>query len=122
MKPRILIIDDDPFTREALAAILQRVGYEVISLEGGREGEVDSLRQRFQVAVLDYHLPAINGLELARRLKECRPELRIIMISAKLPEGVELAGSSVVDRFLAKPFSKDAILEAIGQFCPPPAT
>ena len=122
MKPRILIIDDDPFTREALAAILQRVGYEVISLEGGREGEVDSLQQRFQVAVLDYHLPAINGLELARRLKERRPELRIIMISSELPQGEELAGQIVVDRFLAKPFSKDAILEAIAQFCPPPAT
>jgi CheY-like chemotaxis protein len=121
MSPWILIIDDDPWTREALVAILQRAGYRVTTLEGF-ESELESgeLRQRFDVAVLDYHLPRLNGLEVARRLKELQPQCRIVMISSELPALAELSGQqAVVDRFLAKPFSKDAILEVIAQLCAP---
>ncbi|MBM4272930.1 MAG: response regulator [Deltaproteobacteria bacterium] len=122
MKPSVLVIDDDPFTREALAAILVRAGYQVDSLAGaGWEGEAESFSQLYQVAVVDFHLPTVNGLELARRLKACQPECRIIMISSELPRLPESAASVVVDRFLAKPFSKDVILEAIALLCPPQA-
>jgi len=71
--------------------------------------------------VVDFHLPAVNGLELARRLKASRPESRIIMISSELPPLEDNAGLSVVDHFLAKPFSKEVILEAVARFCPPQA-
>ena len=68
------------------------------------------------------HLPALNGLEVARRLKELYPECRIVMISSEPPEFPDLAGPDpLVDHFLAKPFSKDAILEVIAQLCPTPA-
>jgi CheY-like chemotaxis protein len=74
------------------------------------------------VAVLDYHLPDLNGLEVARRLKQFQPDCRIVMISSELPSLAALADhEGVVDRFLAKPFSKDAILEVIAQLCPLPA-
>ena len=108
--PWILVIDDDRWTREALVSILRRAGYQVTTQE------------RYQVAVLDYHLPELNGLEVARRLKQFQPDCRIVMISSELPNLPELAGQeAVVDRFLAKPFSKDAILEVIAQLCPVPA-
>jgi len=122
MRPSILVIDDDPFTREALAAILMRAGYRVTSLSGaGLTGETDPCAHPYQVAVVDFHLPAVNGLELARRLKASRPESRIIMISSELPPLEDNAGLSVVDHFLAKPFSKEVILEAVARFCPPQA-
>jgi CheY-like chemotaxis protein len=73
------------------------------------------------VAVVDYHLPHLDGLEVAKRLKKLQPDCRIILISSELPHLPELAGQSgVVDYFLAKPFSKDAILEVIAQLCPNP--
>jgi len=72
---------------------------------------------------LDYHLPHLTGLEVARRLKQFQPDCRIVMISSELPNLAALAGqTAVVDRFLAKPFSKDAILEVIAQLCPSPAS
>jgi len=120
MNPCILVIDDDPFTREALVSILRRAGYQVATVEEFN-GELDAGRypQRCQVAVVDYHLPALNGLEVARRLKESQPDCRIVLISSELPNLDDLpGGSAVVDRFLAKPFSKDAILEVIAQLCP----
>ena len=119
----ILVIDDDRWTREALVSILRRAGYRVTAVETfGRELEPGQFPERYQVAVLDYHLPNLNGLEVARRLKQFQPDCRIVMISSELPNLPELAGQeAVVDRFLAKPFSKDAILEVIAQLFPGPA-
>jgi CheY-like chemotaxis protein len=119
MSAWILVIDDDPWTREALVSILGRAGYRVTTVEDF-DGELDAGRypQRFQVAVVDYHLPAANGLEVARRLKELQPDCRIVLISSELPDLNGIAGdTAVVDRFLAKPFSKDAILEVVAQLC-----
>jgi CheY-like chemotaxis protein len=120
--PWILVIDDDHWTREALVSILRRAGYQVTHLEGfDRELAAGHFPQRYQVAVVDYHLPELNGLQVARRLKESQPDCRIVMISSELPPLTELAGQAgVVDRFLAKPFSKDAILEVIARLCPSP--
>ncbi|OGP72369.1 MAG: hypothetical protein A2Z73_02765 [Deltaproteobacteria bacterium RBG_13_60_28] len=115
----ILIIDDDPGTREALVTILNRAGYQITSLTG-IEGEIeDACRHRvYKMAVVDYRLPHHNGLEVARRLKQCMPNCRIILVSAELPPEVDLGeNAGLVDRFLAKPFSKEAILEAVTQLC-----
>jgi len=121
--PWILVIDDDRWTREALVSILGRAGYRVTTLERfGQELEAGNFPERYQVAVLDYHLPHLNGLEVARRLKQFQPDCRIVMISSELPNLAALADQeAVVDRFLAKPFSKDAILEVVAQLCPFPA-
>ena len=119
----ILVIDDERWIREALVSILSRAGYQVTTLDGfDQELEAGHFPQRYEVAVLDYHLPHLNGLEVARCLKRFQPDCRIVMISSELPELPNLAGQeAVVDRFLAKPFSKDAILEVIAQLCPGPA-
>ena len=120
--PWILVIDDDHWTREALVSILRRAGYQVTTLERyGQDLEAGHFPEHYQVAVLDYHLPELNGLEVARRLKQFQPDCRIVMISSELPSLAAVADQEVlVDRFLAKPFSKDAILEVIAQLCPAP--
>jgi CheY-like chemotaxis protein len=119
MELRILVIDDDPGTREALVAILDRAGYRITSLAGSNEQiEAACHSHGYQVAVVDYHLPYHNGLEVARRLKESMPDCRILLISAEPPSLQKLGeNAALVDRFLAKPFSKEAILEAVTQLC-----
>jgi CheY-like chemotaxis protein len=119
MEHRILVIDDDPGTREALVAILVRAGYRITSLAGS-DAQIEAACQSrgYQVAVVDYHLPHHNGVEVARRLKESMPDCRILLISAELPSlHKSSADAQLVDRFLAKPFSKEAILEAVTQLC-----
>lgn len=119
MNLRILVIDDDPGTREALVAILDRAGYRITSLAGS-DAEIEAAcRSRgYLMAVVDYHLPHHNGLEVARRLKESMPDCRILLISSELPLFQEAGGDAgLVDRFLAKPFSKEAILGAVTQLC-----
>jgi two-component system cell cycle sensor histidine kinase/response regulator CckA len=120
--PWILVIDDDHWTREALVSILRRAGYQVTHVEGfDQELAAGHFPEHYQVAVVDYHLPHLNGLEVARCIKMFQPDCRIVMISSELPRLTEFAGQeAVVDRFLAKPFSKDAILEVIARLCPSP--
>jgi len=119
MELRILVIDDDPGTREALVAILDRAGYRITSLAGSNEQIEAACQSRgYQVAVVDYHLPHQNGLEVARRLKKSMPDCRILLISSEPPSLPKLREhASLVDRFLAKPFSKEAFLEAVTQLC-----
>jgi CheY-like chemotaxis protein len=120
---RILVIDDDPGTREALVAILDRAGYRITSLAGS-DAEIETAchTRGYHAAVVDYHLPHHNGLEVAWRLKECMPDCRILLISSELPIVQEtMVDAGLVDRFLAKPFSKEAILEAVTQLCHPGA-
>jgi CheY-like chemotaxis protein len=119
MELRILVIDDDPGTRDALVAILDRAGYGITPLAGGdAEIEAACRFRGYQLAVVDYHLPQQNGLEVARRLKECMPDCRILLISSELPPLQEFGRNpGLVDRFLSKPFSKEAILEAVTQLC-----
>ena len=95
--PWILVIDDDCWTREALVSILRRAGYQVTTQERfGQELDADQFPERYQVAVLDYHLPDLNGLVVARRLKQFQPDCRIVMISSELPNLPELAGQEAV--------------------------
>src|SRR4030042_3333363 len=118
MESWFLVIDDDVAPREALADILGRAGYGVVSWAGDTSLEEVFASQAYRVAVVDYHLPSFSGLELALQLKQLQPECRIILISSEFPHLVEaVADATVVDRFLAKPFSKDTILEVIAQLC-----
>jgi DNA-binding NtrC family response regulator len=111
MEAWILIVDDDAGTREALADILGRAGYRVEASDGGPGlGEVLTAHA-YQAAVVDYHLPTATGLMVARDLKERQPNCRVLIISAALPaEACPVGGGCLADGFLAKPFSKDAIL------------
>jgi DNA-binding response OmpR family regulator len=119
MKPHhILVVDDDLGTRDALADILRRAGFLVSTWEGDAGLERACAGRRFQAAVVDFHLPYRNGVEVAQKLREIQPDCRILLISAELHNPGELAASSeAVDRFLAKPFSKEVFLETVSQLC-----
>jgi CheY-like chemotaxis protein len=116
----ILVIDDDPGTREALTEILARAGYRVSAWADDEPLRVSSLDRSYQVAVVDYHLPSGDGLQVAARLRSLQPDCRVILTSSEFPASSEPSPlMDMVDRFLAKPFSKDVILEAVAQLCHP---
>ena len=69
--PRILIVEDDPFTLEALAYILEVEGYRVSTARDGKKGRelLRAMRQPSAV-ILDLRLPIIDGRKFLRRLKQ----------------------------------------------------
>jgi len=82
----ILIVEDESSLREALSDLLRGEGHEVLTAaDGHRAVEVALAPQTppLDLVLLDLMLPGLDGLEVCRRVRERRPELGILMLTAK---------------------------------------
>jgi CheY-like chemotaxis protein len=109
--PTVLCIDDDPRTLAIREAILQSAGFHVFSVSKGFEGIELAKHQNFDVIVLDYAMPDINGEEVARALKLGHTEVPIVLCSGeyKIPETV----FKVVDAFVTKGDAPEFLVKTI---------
>jgi CheY-like chemotaxis protein len=109
----ILLIEDDPATREALTASLQADGHTVLGAGTGLEA--------LTVAAVDLRLPDAYGFDLAQRLRqELRtPSIPILAVSGYAVDHLaeDLAASGCVG-FLAKPISRELLREALRHYLP----
>jgi CheY-like chemotaxis protein len=99
-KHSILCVDDEELGLRVRKLTLESNGYEVITASSGRSA-LDLFSSRdFDLSILDYSMPGMNGGELAAAMRKMRPHSRIVLLSAYValpPEYVELA-----DAFLVK--------------------
>lgn len=78
----MLIVDDDPDMAETLADILADMGYEVAVAEDGYRAIEMTRRNKYDVALMDIKMPGINGVETLKEIKQIRPQIRVIMMTA----------------------------------------
>ena len=110
----ILIIEDDISILRGLKDNLSFEGYSVLSSADGQEGLQIALEKHVNLLLLDIMLPGINGYEICRRLKKEKPELPIIMITARGSEMDKVGGLDLgADDYLTKPFSIPELLARI---------
>ena len=110
----ILIIEDDISILRGLKDNLTFEGYSVLSSADGQEGFQIALEKHVDLLLLDIMLPGINGYEICRRLKKEKPELPIIMITARGSEMDKVGGLDLgADDYLTKPFSIPELLARI---------
>ena len=85
----VLYVDDNPKSSQLLAHVLEECGFRVIAKNDPAEALALCRRTCFDLALLDYEMPAITGAQLAREIKYLMPELPIILISgrATMPPG-----------------------------------
>jgi len=110
---RILIVDDDDGTREALEVILED-DYEVACVADGRVA-LDKLNQEaFDLVLLDLIMPGMDGIETLKRIKAYDKQIDVIMVSAtdRAREATAAITSGAYD-YITKPFDAEAILTAI---------
>jgi len=112
--PNILLVDDDEALRNLLSNILQRAGYSVKGFENGKEAVEASYEEFFNLALIDIHLPDMQGLELLTKLRKTEPEMIKIIITgqASLDTAIE-ATNKGVDGYVVKPFEPKKLLEMI---------
>jgi DNA-binding response OmpR family regulator len=102
----VLIIEDDISILRGLKDNLTFEGYQVITATYGREGLNIALEEQLDLLLLDIMLPGMNGHEICRKLKKDKPDLPIIMITARGSEMDTVAGLDVgADDYISKPFS-----------------
>jgi len=101
---RVLVVDDDRGNCEVVARLLAERGYQVDTACDG-ESALDLINQfAYQLAVLDYQMPGMNGVELFRRARGIRPEMKGVFLTAYTSiNTVFPAIEAGVERVLAKP-------------------
>lgn len=103
---RILVVEDDPDISALVELHLSDAGYEVELEADGQSGLDRALGQAFSLAILDIMLPGVDGLEICRRLRTEKPELPILMLTARSTELDRVLGLEMgADDYLTKPFS-----------------
>src|SRR6516162_7177180 len=102
---RLLIVDDDDDLRQTLVERFRRGGAAVTEADSAEEALARAASGRFDVALLDLHLPGLDGIELLARLKEQQPELEALMLTAhsSVETAVQAMRRGAYD-YLTKPF------------------
>lgn len=100
----ILVVEDDPAVSQMLTMLLQRAGYTVNAVSTAAEAEAWT-RRGVDLLILDLGLPDRDGLEACRAIREYRPGLPILVVSARTSEpDVVLAMDAGADDYVMKPF------------------
>jgi DNA-binding response OmpR family regulator len=110
-KTRILVAEDDAVSRELICTRLEKWGYEVIATQNGTEA-MTALRKKDAptLAILDWMMPGMDGLEICRRVREVDRVLYIILLTARSSKENVVEGLGAgADDYLIKPFDKDEL-------------
>jgi two-component system phosphate regulon response regulator PhoB len=113
---KILIVEDEQAIREMIAFHLSRAGYETMEAVNCREARELIADKRPDLALVDWMLPDISGLELTRMLKrdEAYSDLAIIMLTARAEERDKISGlEGGADDYITKPFSPRELVARI---------
>ena len=103
--PLILLAEDDEGIRVPLVRALQREGHEVEAFATGSDALAAALVAEHDLLVLDVGLPGIDGLELCRRVREHRPAVPIVFLTAQTGEQDAISGLDAgADDYITKPF------------------
>jgi DNA-binding response OmpR family regulator len=111
---QILVIEDEPRILAFLARGLEAEGFRVDGAPSGREGLAKAIAGSHDAVVLDLLLPGLDGLSVLRELHQQRPELPVVIVSARsdLPTKLRGFGFGACD-YLAKPFSLDELIARV---------
>lgn len=100
-KRKILVVDDEPAIRKLIRITLERAGYTVLEASNGREA-LSRFSDEVAGLVTDINMPETNGLELVCQVRQSRPDLPVLFISALCTQYAdELTGFP----YLIKPFN-----------------
>jgi two-component system response regulator QseB len=113
-RPRLLLVEDDPQLSEMLVDLLTEAGYTVDHAADGQAGLHLGLTRDYQVIVLDRRLPAIEGVDLLRRLRGRGVTTPALVLTARASVADRVEGLDAgAEDYLTKPFDIDELLARV---------
>jgi DNA-binding NtrC family response regulator len=111
----ILLVEDEPFVREATCSILEHAGFEVLPTENAREATrvYEECKRGIDLVMTDMVLPGRSGQQLGQDLREHSPEVVVLVTSGYGNAEYETEAPESRTYFLAKPYSRRTLLEKI---------
>ena len=111
---RVILVDDDEWVRDSLHFFFQGEACSIAVFETAEEGLTEFRKSVFDIAIVDYRLPGMNGLEFIRAIKSLSPNAKTVLITAYWNEEILKEANSVgIDDFVKKPFTSEAIVASL---------
>jgi len=111
---KILYVEDDEFTREEISEFLEFEVDKIITAENGEEGLEKFKQHNIDIVITDINMPKMNGIDMAKKIKEINPNVPIIITSAYsdsefIIKAIELG----INKYVLKPIDMDELLVMI---------
>jgi DNA-binding response OmpR family regulator len=110
----ILIVEDDHTLRAGLVDLVSADGHDVEAVEDGEAAVERGTAGDFDLVILDVMLPKLSGVDVCRRLRQAKPELLVLMLTARGSEPDKVTGLDAgADDYMTKPFGARELLARI---------
>ena len=114
MNLEILVAEDDPNTRAALAEVLRSEGHRVTEAADGQQAKFLFDQKPPDLACLDVMMPGLSGYDLCRHFRGARPRMPILFITAKAEEIDKVVGLELgADDYIVKPFGTKEVVARV---------
>ncbi|MGY6559811.1 MAG: response regulator [Nitritalea sp.] len=116
MSAKILIVEDDVVFCKMLTRFLSKQGYEVRDAQNGKDAKELIALNTFDLAILDYRLPDMNGIEILQHMRAEEATAKVILITRYGDD--EIASKAIEEgaaAFVSKPINPKELTEVIHQ-------
>jgi CheY-like chemotaxis protein len=114
----ILVVEDEAIVRNLVMKVLVRENYRVLEADSAAEALAvsDTFEGTIDLLIADHTLKTMTGREVAERIRQSRPGLKVLQTSGQLREKLQQEGGLMPDaEFLGKPFLPKALTEKVTQ-------
>ena len=112
----MLLIDDDEWIRDSLSLFFEGEGCHFSTVETAEEGMEKLKNQNYDIIIVDYRLPGMDGLEFLERIKDSHPHTLTILITAYGSKDVFMKARKIgVSDLINKPFTVETIENSISR-------
>jgi signal transduction histidine kinase/DNA-binding response OmpR family regulator len=124
---RALVVDDSPVNRMVISKQLETLGMTVAEADGGALGVEMATSEEYQLVIMDWHMPEVDGLEATRRIRSVEAETGrshtpiMAMTASAMPGDRERCLDAGMDAFLAKPATAGQLARAVRSLLAPSA-
>lgn len=111
---KILLIDDDEWIRDSLRLFFEAEGCQLLALETAEEGLVALRENTYDIIIVDYKLPGLNGIEFLQHIRIAHSDaIKILITAYRSGQAVSEAKKLGIQGFIEKPFTSETILESL---------
>jgi CheY-like chemotaxis protein len=110
MPYKVLVVDDSKLARMVMASSFRRLrpDWELVEATGGDQA-LSALGAGVDIALVDFNMPGIDGLELVAKIRENHPTMPIALVSANLQDEIIARARELKAAFIAKPLTDEAL-------------
>lgn len=116
----VLCVDDETIGLQVRKLLLERAGYRVLTAPDGMVGLEIFSNEPVEAVVLDYSMPGMNGGEVASKMRQTKPHVPILLLSAYI--GLPSDVISLVDTYMTKGEGAPVLLKKLGRLLQPAST